>query len=312
VSAPVSLVMTVARKDPPFFVLGAARSGTTMLRLMLNRHPGLAIPPESHFLLPILDELPIDRPLTLDQRIRAAQIITAHPRFRTWLVSAVDLAAAFAAAHSARLRDLVDCAFRLQIRDSGKPRWGDKTPRYYPRWSQLAALFPESAFIHIIRDGRDVSASLDRVGWHGPGEADRAAYWAGCVRLAFECHLGLGARRSIIVRYEDLVLDGEPCLRRICSFLGEDFATHMLDFYLDALDHVSGFDGPVHGKLARPPRPGDVERWKTEGSPDRLACFEAIARRELLSAGYPLCFDAASGPEAHNIHLQIDQRSDQR
>src|SRR5215471_170596 len=304
--------MTVARRDPPFFVLGAARSGTTMLRLMLNRHPRLAIPPESHFLLPILDELPIDGPLTLGQRIRAAQIITAHPRFRTWRVSAIDLALAFSAAHSASLSDLVDCAFRLQITDSRKPRWGDKTPRYYPRWGQLAALFPESAFIHIIRDGRDVSASLERVGWHGPGEAERAAYWAGCVRLAFECHLGLGDKRSIIVRYEDLVLDGAPCLRRICSFLGEDFAAPMLDFYLDALHQVSGFDGPVHDKLARPPEAGDVEIWRTAGSPDRLASFEAIAGRELSSAGYPLCFDTASGPEAHNIHSRTDQGSNQR
>ena len=70
--------------NTPFFVLGAARSGTTMLRLMLNRHSRLAIPFESHFLVRIFAELPGDRPLELSEANRMADLVVGEKNFQTW------------------------------------------------------------------------------------------------------------------------------------------------------------------------------------------------------------------------------------
>jgi len=66
------------------------------------------------------------------------------------------------------LSELVDLLFRMEIAPTGKPRWGDKTPVYYACCRELTALFPTSKLVHIIRDGRDVSRSLEMVDWHGP------------------------------------------------------------------------------------------------------------------------------------------------
>jgi hypothetical protein len=263
--------------NAPFFVLGAARSGTTLLRLMLNRHPRLAIPPESHFLLGLLAEIPAGRELAPREVRRAAELIVGHPRFRTWHVPADALGAELARLGPTSLAGLVDAVYRLETARSGKPRWGDKTPAYSPIWERLAALFPEALFLHLIRDGRDVSSSLARVGWHGSSECERARYWASRVAMAGDCLLRLGPARCRLVRYEDLVRQPESTLDGICRFLGEDFDPVMLRFHADAFDHVSGFDGPVHSQLGRPPREADADRWRAEGSLLRILLFESIA-----------------------------------
>jgi hypothetical protein len=265
------------RSRAPFFLLGAARSGTTLLRLMLNRHPRLSIPPESHFLLPVLAEIPAGRDLTPREIRRATDLIVQHPRFRTWHVAADALRLDLARLGPTRLAGLVDRVYRLEIASSGKPRWGDKTPAYSPVWDQIACLFPRALFLHLIRDGRDVSASLARVGWHGRTEYERARYWTSRVEMAHDCLRRLGPGRCRLVRYEDLVREPQIALQEICRFLGEDFDPGMLRFHEDAFAHVSDFDGPVHAKLGRPPRKSDAECWRAEGPSLRILLFESIA-----------------------------------
>ena len=276
--------------DGAFFIMGAARSGTTLLRLMLNRHPRLAIPPESHFLIPLMDEMPLEEPLMPDQARRAAEILTTHPRFRTWHIESSALARAFVERAPCPLRELIDTAFRLEVRRTGKPRWGDKTPGYAVCWDKLDRVFPRARMIHLLRDGRDVMVSLARVGWHGLSDYGRTRYWCSRVEMARRCQDRLGTERCLVCHYEDLVLDPSGTLACICAFLGEDYDERMLDFHRDAFDHLNDFDGrveEVHGKLARPPDPRDVERWRRELPDWRLVLFESIAGRALELSGHP-------------------------
>lgn len=270
----------------PFFLLGAARSGTTLLRLVLDRHPRLSIPPESHFLLPLLERFPIDRPLDTAEARLAADLIAGHRRFADWPVDAAKLRAAFSALAPCPLAALVDRVFRLAIAPTGKPRWGDKTPAYTPYWRHLAALFPEARLLHLVRDGRDVAASLERLGWHGRGVYGRARYWRSRAAAAARSLARLGPGRCLVVRYEDLVLETESTVERICGFLGEEPVPEMLCFDGGDRARLSDLDGPVHPEVGRRPRPTDVERWRREGSWWGLLQFEAVAGRALSRAGY--------------------------
>ena len=283
--------------------MGAARSGTTLFRLMLNRHPRLAVPPESHFLLRLFEQLPINRKLSPEEVRQAAEIIIRHPRFRTWHINEDRLRASFDEIGPCHLRELVDCAFRLEVARTAKPRWGDKTPAYSDCWEQIAELYPDARLIHIIRDGRDVSASLGNVGWHGRTEYERAKYWSSRVSLARECERRLGPQRCLTVRYEDLVLDTEETLKRVCSFLEEDYAPAMTRFYEDSLDHVSDFDGPVHGKLNRPPEKDDVDCWRNDVSRVRILLFESVAGRAMDA----LCYERYFGGRMAGLMPVIGQ-----
>lgn len=275
--------------DPPFFVLGAARSGTTLLRVMLDRHPRLAVPVESHFLIEVLREVPLAGELSRRQIERVADLIIGHRRFATWRTSEDELLRQLRRVGACDLQRLIDRVYRLEIAASGKPRWGDKTPRYYHCWRALAELFPAAPFVHLVRDGRDVAASLKRLGIHGWTPYGRARYWRSRVREARAALDLLGPRRCLIVRYEDLVLSTEATLRQVTAFLGEDYDPAMLRFYEDE-HRLPAIDGPIHGKLARPPRAEDVARWQREGAWLDTLLFEAMAAKELARMGYPSAF----------------------
>lgn len=288
--------MTRGSDNTPFFVLGAARSGTTMLRLMLNRHSRLAIPFESHFLRQIFAEMPSDRPLEAHEADRMADLVIGEKNFRTWHLDATRVRQELVRLAPSPLAVLVDALFHMEIAESGKPRWGDKTPLYYVCWQQLMGLFPGSKLVHIIRDGRDVSLSLEKVGWHGPTGYHRACYWQQRVEMAHAAARELGSERNLIIRYEDLVLETRATLGTVCDFLGEMYEPKMLYFFEDASEHISDIDGNVHGKLERAPRPEDVGRWRREMS---LVCqiqFEAVAGNRLRAMFYPCLFSHLAAP----------------
>jgi len=288
--------MTRGSDNTPFFVLGAARSGTTMLRLMLNRHSRLAIPFESQFLRQIFAEIPSDRPLEAYEADRMADLVIGEKNFRTWHLDTARVRQELVRLAPSPLAVLVDALFRMEIAESGKPRWGDKTPNYYVCWQQLMGLFPGSKLVHIIRDGRDVSGSLEKVGWHGPTGYHRACYWQQRVEMAHAAASELGPGRNLIIRYEDLVLETRATLGAVCDFLGETFESKMLDFFEDAGEHISDIDGDVHGKLERAPRPEDVGRWRREMSLVRQIQFEAIAGDSLRAMSYPCLFSHPAAP----------------
>jgi len=282
--------MTRGCDNTPFFVLGAARSGTTMFRLMLNRHSRLAIPFESQFLRQILAEMPADRPLEPREAARTADLVIGEKNFSTWHLAPARVREELENLAPAPLALLVDALFRMEIAGSGKPRWGDKTPHYYLCWQRLMGLFPGSKLIHIVRDGRDVSRSLAKVGWHGPTECDRARYWSQRVEMAHAAARELGPERNLIVRYEDLVLQTRATLESVCDFLEEAYEPEMLRFFEDARRHISDIDGDVHGKLERAPCPEDVGRWQREMPLEEQIQFEAIAGTSLRLMSYPCLF----------------------
>src|ERR1700726_654613 len=112
-------------------IVGAPRSGTTLLRLMLDAHPALAIPPETHF-LPACAKLARDSSATAEQLIHC---ITRSPsEMPTWVdfglaestlaVSVRGLPSPFS------VSDGVRAFYRLYAEQHGKHRVGDKTPGY--------------------------------------------------------------------------------------------------------------------------------------------------------------------------------------
>jgi hypothetical protein len=214
-------------------------------------------------------------------------MIASHPRFAAWRTTPDQLAAAFNNLSRPTLATLVDAAFRLEIAGTGKQRWGDKTPEYCSHLGKLHALFPKASFIHIVRDGRDVSNSLRDRTWYGWTELQRARHWTRTVRKAESAGRRIGSSQYLRVSYEDLVLRPERTVQSLCDFLRVDLHPSMLAFYEDAAEHVADEirSGGHHQKLRRPPEPSDVYRWQQESSPLRVMLFESIAGRTMDQLG---------------------------
>ncbi|MET0939094.1 MAG: sulfotransferase [Gaiellaceae bacterium] len=268
----------------PLFVLGVSRSGTTLLRVILDRSPGIAIPDETFFIPQLAHRHPgtVDVESFLDDLRRL-------PRLAAWEVAADEFAARLRP--GMRAGEAIGAVFSAYAAKHGKPRWGDKTPMYMRHLGLIEELFPDAQYVHLIRDGRDAAlAFLDMPSgvvtktWaHPRSAAGFACEWRTEVRRAQALGRKVDKMRYLEVRYEGLVADTEGVIRSICDFLALPFEPAMLE-YAGAVD-VS--EKPHHQRLLQPPTRG-VRNWRDQMRPEDAAAFEHIAGDLLTELGYEL------------------------
>jgi hypothetical protein len=223
----------------------------------------------------------------IDNVDRFLHDLTSHPAFRRWGIAADAVRSEMGSRPT--LSEGIDAAYLAYARAHGKSGWGDKTPRYLERMPLLADLFPTSRFIHLVRDGRDVALSqvdLQRLHRHA---ASVAHFWKRKVRAARTVGRGLGAVRYMEMRYEDLLINPQEELERLCRFLGVRFDPTMLAHDPSALEReLKRMPAPAqaqHQRLLLPPTSG-LRDWRVQMSTSDLTEFEAIAGRALLEFGY--------------------------
>lgn len=295
---------TRAGSDEPLppapFVVGVSRSGTTLLRFMLDAHTELAIPPETHFLPDLIHECRREGATAEG----AAELIIAHRRFGDFGVDADELRERFRGVGTTKPpKKLIRAFYGLYAERQGKPRWGDKTPNYIQSMRQLNRALPEARFIHLIRDGRDAALSRRSRAVAEPAPIGvLAKRWKRRI-LAARRH-GQRVRHYMEARYEDLVTDPERTLRTVCEFCELDWDPEMLRYHERAerrLAEEIARDLPAtEGKAARPaahrleghalitepPRPDRLARWRTEMRAEDRDTFEGFAGDLLVELGY--------------------------
>ena len=190
---------------PPIFVIGSPRSGTTLLRLILDSHPRISCGEETHFLRDL--ESIVGRNWAL---------VSTYGLSRHWWLDHIrTLYAEYQAEVLAR---------------ADKARWAEKDPTYTLHLPFIEELFPDAVYIHLLRDGHDVVASFrDRWGYTAAARAARTE-WARYVDAARELGRRLPEERFLELRYEELVADPAAQGERLFTFLGESWDPAVLDF----------------------------------------------------------------------------------
>jgi hypothetical protein len=277
-------------------IVGVPRSGTTLLRMMLDSHRAVAIPPETGF-LPALAEL---NPTANCSRA-AWDIISG---FETWPDFQLDpgaLRATFGRLSPCTPAAAARAFYQSYAGRFGKTQWGDKTPTYGTAMDRIASLLPEAHFVHIIRDGRDVMLSVRGL-WFRPGDTVEVCAEDWAARIERTRTLGARVPSYLEIRYESLVTMPEETLREVCRFLDLEFDPSMLAYHVRAgvrlEEHEARYapDGRLviskedrRGNqrfVMEPPRPERIGRWKTELAPPELMRFEAVAGEWLERLGY--------------------------
>jgi hypothetical protein len=273
--------------EAPVFVVGCARSGTTMLRAMLDAHPELSIPPESHFITSMWKvRRRYGYPGPVDAERMAGDVVGTH-RFGEWGIPAESVTERVRALVRPGFADVIDAVFRAYAAEHGKARWGDKTPNYSLDVALLAELFPNARFVHLVRDGRNVALSLLQVPWWPDSLIEAAQVWSHWTESAREAGRRLGPERYQEVRYEELVERSEEELRRLCGFLDMPYRDEMLEY-----PARSGGNGtPVYHRNAERPPVNGLRDWTRDMSKQDLALFEAIAGSQIRAMGYDTAFE---------------------
>ncbi|HTO09004.1 MAG TPA: sulfotransferase [Myxococcota bacterium] len=259
------------RGERPIFVIGVHRSGTTLVRLILDSHSRIACPPESFFLLP--------ESRLLEDR-KALEGLQAMGFARDHVV--------------ARAREHAAYFFEMYAASHQKPRWADKTPSYVDCLDFIETVFgPDCQYVFVYRHGLDSACSIARIPDIAEAEphvavcggdrfAGAARYWAtqcGVMRAFAARHPG----RVLELFYEKLVADPEAEARRLFAFLGEPWEPQVLRFHEQPHDHWAGLQD-VKASSSKGFVP-NVERWREE-PPERIAAMLAQAGERMRELGY--------------------------
>lgn len=254
----------------PVFIVGSMRSGSTLLRLILDSHPHIAVGPESGFMsgLAGVKEVP-------DWQHGAGWFQRLG-----WSEDEID----------ERLRVFYDGIFRRHAQQQGKRRWGEKTPFHTSHIDEMARVFPDAVFVGIVRHPGAVAVSL-RKKFHYTF-ADAVDYWVSTNYEMAQSGSAL-SRRFFLVRYEDLVGDGEAVLRELMVAIGEPWHPHLLEHH--QVQRAQGAPRIVEGATSTRDAidPTRADRWTDAVTPtDHVALRRTGGLAEVF--GYrPL------GPELH-------------
>ncbi len=300
------------RRRPPGppvpFVVGVGRSGTTLLRLMLDAHPDMAVPPETGFVPDLIDAARDDSatPESL------AEVLTTHRRWGDFGMEASQLEERWRALPQIKPGPVVRIFFELYAEQQGKPRWGDKTPGYTQHIRKISKVLPEARFIHLIRDGRDVTLSRTKtLALKDVPIAKSARRWK--KRLKRAQRQGAKVDHYLELRYETLVSEPEATLREICDFIELPWDDALLNHHKRSEERLSELDRDIpamggrlprsaesrmalHERTTKPVDTSAIGKWRTQMAPEDVAEFESVAGDLLIELGYEPASPAGTAP----------------
>ncbi len=257
----------------PIFVGGAGRSGTTLLRVILDSHPHIACGPELK-VTPILADL-------------WHGFQTAHsPPLKEYLLTPTDINGIF----SQMILSLME-KYRLR---TGKARIAEKSPNNVFFFQHLHHIFPDSPLIHVIRDGRDVVCSLLTMNWINPQtgkpidytrDARKAAeYWKSAVQAGRKAGQNPAVKPKYLeVRYEEIVERPEPVLQRLFASIDEPWEPGVLNFHRQERN-LAGESSAE--QVSKPLYTASVGRWKKDLRPTDKQAIKDVAGDLLAELGY--------------------------
>lgn len=248
------------------FITGVGRSGTSLLQSMLNAHPQINIPPETHFfksyIVPYLlfSKRPDKEKLERDRYLKRLS-----NGMRSNLLNSL----------SAEGGDLKSAFVGVMAGESPVAVAGDKDTEYVRYLPHLKRAFPDAFLLHIKRDPRDVIASRKKAEWSkGQSVAFHAAEYQYYIRKVEKEGRALFQNHYQDLRYEDLLLSPEQTLKPILQKLGLVFSDTMLQFHQNSQTLVADDEKAWKQNLNKPILKDNIAKWKTELTENEIGLIQ--------------------------------------
>lgn len=269
----------------PIFVVGTPRSGTTLLASLLCAHSQISGGPETFFFsrLSQVGERTIyrDWPMAAARFLEDLQIEGASVRESFGLTeAAVQRALANRSPSVAAVLEALTGALATFER---KARWLEKTPRHLLHLREIRRAFPEAMIVRIVRDPRDVALSLQKVPWASD------SLLANLYRCAsdFDASREFFERdgKNVTVKYEQLAIDPQQTLERICKAIGVEFESGMLT-PASGNNKLVTQNEPWKSKTNQPVDQSRISVWKRDFPHELLRAADMICRDYLTTFDY--------------------------
>ncbi len=305
--------MAIELKEKPIFMIGAERSGTTLIMAMVGCHPRIAVPEVIWYYSRFRAYLFTYGDLNNEENFRALAEemifglktpfwgMKVNPRTIVDEIISEVKEKSFAGIYCAMLE-----RYAREVGD--KPRWGEKTPYNLFFVKEILEDFPNAQFIFITRDGRDTSADYLQSGFGPTNIFCAAELWKLCQNAVKPWRKKLSSSQWLDVQYETLVREPKNTLKKICDFLGEKYASAMLDFYNTDIAKARGATRD-HKPLGHAVSDRYIGIHKELLSLRDQRIFAAVAGEELEQAGYtPGVEPIEISEEAAALYRELDGR----
>ncbi|WP_404454409.1 sulfotransferase [Virgibacillus necropolis] len=267
-----SLEENYHKKTSPIFIGGAGRSGTTLLRVMLNAHPNLCSGPEFKMLQPIAN--------LYNQMISIEDIRNAYN------INKDDVNRSFSS--------FISSFFGKFKLENTANRIVEKTPHNILIMKELINIFPDAKFIHVFRDGRDVASSLVTMNWHDfqgkplpyvQNIQNATDYWKQVITKSFtDSNDPILKGKVKFIKYEDLIAEPKKLMKDILTFIEEPWSEQVLDY--SNVDRGYEPNESSTSQVSKQIYTNSKKRWQRDFTEKDKQVFKEIAGSLLIDLGY--------------------------
>jgi sulfotransferase family protein len=273
----------------PIFMIGTQRSGSNMLRLMLNQLPDIAAPHPPHILhrmMPVMSaygDLERDRNfVTLVDDV--CRLVELNPV--PWEGVTLDRKTIAAECRERSLVAVFGAVYQALADAHGASTWLCKSMQNTLFLPQIEEYFTDAKYIYLYRDGRDVAVSFRKAVVGEKHFYHIAKEWAETQRLALKHRDIVPAERFISVSYEGLTAQPEPAMQRLCAFLDAPYDRSMLEFYSSDEAKRAADSSTLWSNVVKPIIANNTRKFIREASKEDISVFESVAGDVLDALGY--------------------------
>ena len=273
----------------PIFMIGTQRSGSNLLRLMLNQLPELAAPHPPHILqrmTPLLSEYgDLSRPKAFAELVDdVCRLVELNPV--PWEGVVLNRQDVIRRCRDRSIAAVHGAAYDVCADAKGAETWCCKSLANINYIPQIEAYFDKPRYIYLYRDGRDVAVSFRKavVGekhfYHIAGE------WANTQKIALKFQRDLDASRFLSISYEELTGDPETTAQALCDFLCVQYRESMLDFHRTDEAKKAASSSELWSNVTNPVMKHNTRKFLREASEQDIRIFESVAGPVLDALGY--------------------------
>lgn len=270
-------------------MIGTQRSGSNLMRLMLNQIPTIVAPHPPHILQRLMPLLPNYGDLSETHQFHqlvddVCRLVELNPV--PWEGVTLDREDIMARCQQNTLVAVFNAIYDVLAETRGKETWCCKSLANVHYVPDIHAYRPHSKYLYLYRDGRDVAVSFKKAVVGQKHFYHIAQDWAKAQRAALKMRNQFDDNQFFSISYEALTANPEESLQRLCAFLNVDYHPSMLDFHSSNEAKSTASSSSLWGNVTKPVMKQNTQKFLTQASTEEVKIFELVAGDVLDALGY--------------------------